>query len=815
MLPARAQTQGQLRASMSIGASPAPATPQPTPQSAPSQTQLRGSFAITDGDQIARTDQPLELEVFINNRPTNLVASFVRKPDGQIVSTPSELKAIGLKVPTSFGSSTSTPEPEIPLKGLPGVTYDYDENNQIIRISAKADAQDPVLINAVGTNTSPSPSRPPWGGTLNYSIFTSASDSAGGPRFEGLSSEFDTRLFGPYGTIENGVIGRTSGGPSLVRLDSSYRYEDPDGLLTGVAGDLISGGFSWTRPIRMLGLQIRRDFGLRPDLVTLPLPSINGTAAAPSMLDLYVNQVHTLSTDVPEGPYSIANPPIIYGSGQAQVVLRDALGRETVTSSDFYASPQLLAPGYDDYSAEIGLARRNYAVLSSDYDNLLAFSGSYRRGVLSWLTVQGHTEGAGSLVSAGGGGVLTVGNFGLVSIAASGSHAPSQSGGLFDVAFESRTPDFSFTLRAQRTVGIYQDLASWTSGSAPTTISERRIYGNPQELEQAAVAVPLQWDGASLGASFVQLRQANSSQSRIANLSFTQQFDRLTFFASYSRDFETRQSSAFFAGITLPLGDEVSASTGATSRRGLLSGYAEASKQGAQEPGAFGWAVRATEGDTDQAQGILRYGTDFANFEATGLYRDGAASGTGLVEGALTTVNGEIYASPPLTGSFAVVEAGAPGVTVLRENRVAGVTGADGSLLVPNLAAFAANRIAIDPADLPVDAEVSGTETTVTPYRRVAGIVNLAVKTDVQSALLILTDTNGKPLELGSELRLEGMQDPFTVGYDGQAFVEGLKDHNMATVTLPDGRLCRAAFAYKPSPGQQVRIGPLACKPST
>src|ERR1700761_6340046 len=124
IVPARAQTQGQLHTGVSIGASPAPATPQQTPQATLSQTQVRGSFAITDTDQMARTNQPLELEVFVNNRPTNLIASFVRKPDGQIISTPSELKAIGLKVPATFSSSTTPPEPEIPLSALRGVTYD-------------------------------------------------------------------------------------------------------------------------------------------------------------------------------------------------------------------------------------------------------------------------------------------------------------------------------------------------------------------------------------------------------------------------------------------------------------------------------------------------------------------------------------------------------------------------------------------------------------------------------------------------------------------------------------------------------------------
>jgi outer membrane usher protein FimD/PapC len=28
----------------------------------------------------------------------------------------------------------------------------------------------------------------------------------------------------------------------------------------------------WTRPVRLGGIQVQRDFSIRPDLVTLPLP---------------------------------------------------------------------------------------------------------------------------------------------------------------------------------------------------------------------------------------------------------------------------------------------------------------------------------------------------------------------------------------------------------------------------------------------------------------------------------------------------------------------------------------------------------------
>ena len=68
------------------------------------------------------------------------------------------------------------------------------------------------------------------------------------------------------------------------RLDSTLTYDDPARLATARLGDLISGGLSWTRPIRLGGIQLARNFGLRQDLVTLPLPAFSGTAAVPSTI---------------------------------------------------------------------------------------------------------------------------------------------------------------------------------------------------------------------------------------------------------------------------------------------------------------------------------------------------------------------------------------------------------------------------------------------------------------------------------------------------------------------------------------------------
>ena len=45
----------------------------------------------------------------------------------------------------------------------------------------------------------------------------------------------------------------------------------------------------------------------------------------------------------------------------------NALGQQVTTTLPFYASSNLLAPGLQTYSAEIGAVRRNWGVVSDDY----------------------------------------------------------------------------------------------------------------------------------------------------------------------------------------------------------------------------------------------------------------------------------------------------------------------------------------------------------------------------------------------------------------------------------------------------------------
>lgn len=123
--------------------------------------------------------------------------------------------------------------------------------------------------------------------------------------------------------------------------------------MTAEAGDIVTHALAWSSTIRLGGVQISRDFSVRPDIVTYPLPQFSGQASVPTSVDLLINGVQSMHSAVQPGPYSLTDLPYINGAGEATVVTTDALGRRVETSVPFYVASTLLRPGYTDYTVAV------------------------------------------------------------------------------------------------------------------------------------------------------------------------------------------------------------------------------------------------------------------------------------------------------------------------------------------------------------------------------------------------------------------------------------------------------------------------------
>ena len=119
--------------------------------------------------------------------------------------------------------------------------------------------------------------------------------------------------------------------------------------------------------------------------------------------------------------------------------------------------------------------------------------------------------------------------------------------------------------------------------------------------------------------------------------------------------------------------------------------------------------------------------------------------------------------------------------------------------------------MAIDPRDLPINAEAPTTQNVVAPTDRGGVVVSFGAKNDNDTAMVIITDKDKKPMAVGSPVRLQNSEEVFVVGYDGQAYLKGLGATNTLVVTTDAGE-CRATFPFTPDKDNQVVVGPVVCQ---
>ena len=143
--------------------------------------------------------------------------------------------------------------------------------------------------------------------------------------------------------------------------------------------------------------------------------------------------------------------------------------------------------------------------------------------------------------------------------------------------------------------------------------------------------------------------------------------------------------------------------------------YRAGAQQAAPTHGGLGWRARAAGGARARLEAAGGYRGAWGDSE---VYAAHVGDSTGLRvahAGAVGWVQGEAFAARSIEGAFALVDVGAPGVSVTRDRSGAGRRGHDGQVLVTNLRPNEANLIAVAANDLPLCHAASMSEVRIAP----------------------------------------------------------------------------------------------------
>lgn len=730
----------------------------------------------------------LYLEVLVDGQDSGQVAPFTRGAHG-LRSKVETLRDLGLDA-ARFGVAG---QDSFDLDSVPGLAYRFDPARQSIDLRLGDTLRAPLVL-AARPGLASAPGQVTPGFLLNYDLYGQLGSSGS------VAVMHEARYFDAYGVFSStgNLVARGADG-GYVRYDTSWTHSDPGSLASVTLGDVVTPSLSWSRSLRMGGIEWRKNFSLRPDLLTYPVANLSGTAVVPSSVSLYVNGIQQMSAAVPSGPFVLNQVAGLNGAGQATIVTRDALGRTVSNSMPLYVDTRLLAPGLVDYALDLGALRRGYGRSSFDYASSPAATGSLRYGLSERLTVETHAEAGSGLANGGAGLLWRLGQLGVLNGALAASRAGQGAGCQAAFGYQYVSPGFSVDAQTMRASRRYADLGS-AEGTPVSRVNDRLSLSMALGHAQSA---GLSWVASQDGVL--------PTRARIASALWSSSFGHGVFLSlSGYRDLDNRKLRGVAFSLSAALGERVGASANLAQQGGETT-RSVALSRAPDYAGGLGWSLQkgsVGEREFDQAQ--ARYlgsaGEISVLTQGNGISRSTAAG----LNGSLVLMDGSLNASRQVGGGFALVATGVPDLPVLHENRLIGRTDASGHLLVPDLIPYMPNQISIDTSGLPADVRIASAAASIVPQRQAGVLAGFGIER-FTAATVLVRGADGKPVPDGSPVRNADSGATTIVGYDGVVFVDGLKEHNRLLIGSGAGA-CEVRFDYHPGADDKLPVlGPLTC----
>lgn len=583
-------------------------------------------------------------------------------------------------------------------------------------------------------------------------------------------------------------------------LETTFTRDLPEMGHTLRLGDVYTKTGTQGRSIYFGGIQYGTNFSLTPGFMTQPLPTVSGLSATPSTVELYVNDVLRQVSEIPTGPFAIENFPTLTGGGDARIVVRDLLGRETVIEQSFFTTNELLAAGLNDWSVEAGRVRQDFAISSSKYGEKFV-SGFWRRGISNSITLEGRSEFAKDLTNVQFGAMVAMPSYTLGRVAISNSnHQLIGEGQQWLLGFDVQRLRGNLSIEIQGATENYRQLGQ----SVITKPVELQVAGNWSVYSDT-------W--GSFGLGYARVSNYDNPDVITMSANYFKSISRrasLTFTASRA-DSEDLSINSIALSLIIQFNPSRSGSAYASRRSTQTDLYATVT----QNPGTesnLGWRTLAgKQQDNTRLEGGAfyngRYGAVTGDFSASELQ---TATRLGL-NGGLVFTDSNLFVTRRVDRSFALAEIEGYGdIGIGVGGNMLTRTNSKGVALIPNLMPYQSNSIQLDPRKLPINAEVDSIEQLAVPAYRSAVKVTFPVRSG-RGALVSIELDDGDVAPAGAIVSIVGDGQEFYVARRGQAFITGLQAENTVQLRWKQ-QVCNFDVVLPPElPDEITRIGPLKC----
>jgi outer membrane usher protein len=738
-------------------------------------------------------DRVAILAVSVNGLAGDLGVVFLQDEKGNLYAPASLLTDWNMK-PVDTSVSTSDGTVYFDLHQIAGLSYEWNREGAALAISAPPEAFFPSRINiGAGAAGKVLPYTP--GGYLNYDFSTTHS--------AGISSSqayLDVAMFRGEGLLTSSFIAGTE---VSARLMTTWQTDRVEAIKTLRVGDSFNHTGAWGRGVLFGGIQYGTNFAVRPEFVTVAMPSVSGKALLPSTVDVYVNNALRSRQQVNAGPFSLQNLPVITGTGDVQIVIKDILGREQLITQTFFSSPNLLRAGLVEDSYELGWLRENYGLTSNDYSDPFA-TATYRKGLSNQLTGEARVEVQKDLVASG---VSTAVNIPAISSVVEASAAVSSApelppGTMSSVSYSFLGRMLSASARIQ-----YNTISFRQVGSNPASL--------PEQIGSAQISAPL--GSGTLSLNYLRRQNWGEDLTRLVNLSYSHRLGPKAYLSlTLLRQLTGDTGTMAVFGLTILFDQKHSASTTLRTQPDLApSLYTDFQKSAPTGEGVGYRLATLIGGDSPRQEATVTRNHSYGSLQADLVNMNNEVSSRLNARGGLVLLDSHLYLSRSLDQGFAVAQTkDIAGVPVFLENQLVANTDSHGRAVVPNLRAYQQNRISIDPVTLPLEASVSEIEQIVVPRKQGGVLIDFKVRR-MRSAILTIVQADGTLLPPWTAVEVTGMENAFVSGNRGEVFVELPEPKGNRVTARPEGGPACVLLVDQPDPASTVPfLGPLRCAAS-
>ena len=526
------------------------------------------------------------------------------------------------------------------------------------------------------------------------------------------------------------------------------------------------------------GMRIATDERMLPDSLRGYAPVVRGVAQSNARVSIRQNGAVLYETTVAPGPFAIDDLYPNAGSGDLEVVVAEADGREERFTVAFSAVPQALREGSQRFSVTAGQLRNT----GLSQDALRFTEATYARGINNHVTLLGGVQVAQHYQAALAGAAF---NTPFGALGADVTRADTRLPGLRPQSGRS------YRLNYQRSVartGTNFGLAAYrysTEGYLTLTDASRLSFDRPQAADAFVMRTRqrFQMNFSQRVGARGQVYLAGGHVS-YWNRSGKHNDLQLGFHSSYRSANYTLSATRYRMSdgapdtrlslmLSLPLGRTGDApratATYSDSRVGSQRQLGVNGTLG--EDRALSYSVSGNQGQGRNGYSTYaRYQGSRADLSAGFSRANGSGSFNAGASGSVVLHPGGINFGPELGDSFALVEAqGAQGAKVGSGRRV--TVARNAYAVLPYTSPYRWNDIALDATDLPLEVDVLTSSQRVAPSA--GSVVRVSFQTRNEALWLIDASTaDGLPLAYGAQIAgLDGR----VLGQVGQGGVIALR----------------------------------------